>query len=287
MRVAAGVEVYLGWGVPAAVVRAAGSSLRWVHTAAAGVGGSLTAELAATGAVITNSRGTHAEPMADWSVAAIGFCARGFHAAVAAQNRGEWIKDAFTDFTRRTVEFVDLNIGIIGLGGIGRAIARRCHALGMTVRGVRKNPNHRRPTGVSWVGSSREVLRLARKSDVLVLAAPLTEATRHVVDETVLRAMPEGAFVINLSRGELLDEEALLVQLDNGHLGGAVLDVFAVEPLPRKHPLWRQERVLVTPHVSAVTERFWPRETALIAENIRRYKGRRTLKNRVNPETGY
>jgi phosphoglycerate dehydrogenase-like enzyme len=284
---ARGAEVFMGWGVPPAVARAALGSLRWAHTAAAGVAATLSPEFRATGATLTNSRGIHAEPMADWAVAAIAACARGFHHAIAAQRERRWAKDAFTDGGVPVRELREVRVGLVGLGGIGRAVARRCHALGMAVRAVRRRRRAGRVRHVQWVGGPADLARLARQSDVLVLAAPLTPATRSLVGEPVLAALPAGAFVINLSRGDLLDESALLAHLDSGHVGGAVLDVFALEPLPADHAFWTHPRVLITPHVSGVSQRFWERETALIVENVRRYRNGRRLRNTVNPEAGY
>ena len=279
--------MYIGWGVPAEVVRAAGSTLAWAHTAAVGAGASLTPEMIAAGAVLTNSRGVHAAPMADWAVAAIAFCVRGFHVAVAGQRERRWKKDVFADGSVVLCEFSDTEVGLIGLGGVGAAIARRCHALNMKVRGVRRDPKRRRPSGVSWVGPPSALSTMAKRCDVLVIAAPHTDATDGLVDDKILRRLPRGAWVINLSRGGLLDERALLRHLDSGRLSGAVLDVMSVEPLPRSHPFWRHERVLITPHVSGVTDRFWPREATLIVDNIRRYRKGKRLTNVVNPETGY
>jgi len=282
---AVGAEVYLGWGTPRGVVAAAAGALRWAHTAAAGVGASITPEFRATGARLTNSRGVHAEPMADWVVTAIGYCLRGFHAAVAAQAERRWAKDAFTDGTVRVRELAGARVGLVGLGGIGAAVARRCRALGMRVSAVRRSPG-RAPRGVEWVGGPGQVRTLARRSDVLVVAAPHTSRTRGLIDAAVLAALPPGAYVVNVARGELIDETALALALD-GHLGGAVLDVFQREPLPDASPLWRHPRALVFPHVSAVTDRFWERETALLADNIRRYRTGRRLRNLVDLDREY
>lgn len=286
-RAARGAEVYIGWGVPAAVADAAQETLRWAHSAAAGVGASLTPAFRATGAALTNSRGVHAEPMADWAIAAIAFCARGFHHAVRAQRERRWAKDAFTDGSVPVIELADVRVGLVGLGGVGRAIAWRAAALGMEVRGVRRHPAARRPRGVRWVGGPNDLPGLAARSDVLVVAAPETAETRGLVDGPVLDALPAGAYVVNVARGGLVDEAALLARLDAGRVGGAALDVFATEPLPSAHPLWDHPRVFVTPHVSAVTRRFWDREAALILENIRRYRTGRRLTNLVDPRLGY
>ncbi|NIN09898.1 MAG: hypothetical protein GTN62_00615 [Gemmatimonadales bacterium] len=287
VEAARGAELYFGWGIPAGVALAARDTVGWAHTAAAGVRASLTPEFLATGAILTNSKGIHAEPLADWALTAIAYCVRGFHRAVAAQHERRWAKDEFTDYTVPTKDFCETRVGIVGLGGVGRAIARRCRAVGMEVRGIRRHPARRRPPGVVWVGGPGDLTQLARSSDVLVLAAPQTRETSRVVDATVLAALPDGAFVVNLARGGLLDEEALLEQLERGRLAGCVLDVFSKEPLPAEHPWWDHPRVLVFPHVGAVSAGFWKRETALIVENVRRYLAGQRLKNVVDPQAGY
>lgn len=284
---ARGAEVYMGYGVPRAVAEAALGSLKWAHSAAAGVRATITPEFLATRAVLTNAKGLHAEPMADWAVAAVGYCLRGFHYAVQAQREGRWTKDEFTDGRVPVREFAGTRLGIVGLGGIGSAIARRCVALGMEVRAVRRRPRSPKPRGVSWVGGPAHLVQLAQHSDVLVIAAPDTDATRGAVSDAVLRALPRGAYLINLARGNLLDERALCAHLESGQVAGAVLDVYSQEPLPAEHPFWRHPRVLVSPHVSAVSDRFWERETKLLVENIRRYQRGAKLRNVVDLKVGY
>src|SRR5204863_328946 len=143
------------------------------------------------------------------------------------------------------------------------------------------------PKGVRWVGGLADLPRLAAESDCLVIAAPHTVETRGAVSRAVLERLPHDAIVVNVSRGTLLDETALLAVLDASRVRGAALDVFAAEPLPAGHPFWRHARVLVSPHVAAVTARFWERETGLIVENIRRYLAGSPLANTVDLEAGY
>jgi phosphoglycerate dehydrogenase-like enzyme len=282
---ARGTEVYLGWGVPAGVAAAARGTLRWAHSCSAGVGGTLP-QVAGTGVAFTNSAAVHAEPIADWVIAAIAYFARGLDWMLEAQRAGRWAKDEFTDGRRPVRELGDLRLGIMGLGGIGGAVARRGAALGMSVAGVRRRPA-RESAGLRWVGGTDDLPRLAAESDVLVIAAPATPATVGAVGRAVLEQLPAGAIVVNVSRGSLLDEAALLTLVEAGRLRGAALDVFATEPLPPGHPFWRHPRVLVSPHVSAVTTRFWERETALIVDNIGRYLAGKPLRNLVDIEAGY
>ena len=137
------------------------------------------------------------------------------------------------------------------------------------------------------MGGANELQQLASRSDVFVLTVPHTRETAKLVDERVLSALPRGAYLMNVSRGGLVDEDALLALLDNGHLGGCTLDVFSKEPLPPDHPFWTHPKVLITPHVSAVSHRYWEREVALMTENIGRYLRKKPLRNVVNFEAGY
>jgi phosphoglycerate dehydrogenase-like enzyme len=285
---ARGAEIYLGWGLPSGVAEASRETLRWAHSGSAGVGSSLD-YLRGRNLVLTNSAGVHAEPMADWVIAAIAYFARGLDVMRDAQAAGRWDKDAFTDLALPVREFRDLRVGIMGLGGIGKAVARRALALGMAVAGVRRRPEHGGPppAGVRWVGPLADLPRLAADSDCLVIAAPHTPETAGSVSRSVLERLPRDAIVVNVSRGALLDETALRELLAARRLRGAALDVFAAEPLPAGHPFWTEPRVLVSPHVSAVSTRFWERETALIVDNIRRYLAGAPLSNVVDLEAGY
>jgi len=229
----------------------------------------------------------HAEPMADWVIAAIAYFTRGLDRMVSAQRQGRWAKEDFTDGALPMREFRDLKLGVFGLGGIGTAVARRALALGMKVAGVRRRPERGGPKGVEWVGKLEDLARLASTSDVLVIAAPHTTATAGAVDARVLERLPHQAVVVNVSRGSLLDEQALLELLEKRRLRGAALDVFGTEPLPAGHPFWSHPRVLVSPHVSAVSGRFWERETALVVDNIRSYLAGAPLTNLVDLEAGY
>lgn len=283
---AQGAEIYLGFGVPSGVAAAAKDTLRWAHTATAGVGSSLS-HMSGSRVLLTNSAGVHAEPMADWVVAAIAYFTRGLDRMISAQRQGRWAKEDFTDGAIPMREFRELRLGVFGLGGIGSAVARRGLALGMKVSGVRRRPERSGPKGVEWVGKLDDLPRLAGGSDVLVIAAPQTKETVGAVDRRVLERLPHQALVVNVSRGSLLDETALLELLELRRLRGAALDVFATEPLPAGHPFWSHPRVLVAPHVSAVSGRFWERETALIVDNIRSYLAGAPLTNVVDLEAGY
>ena len=286
VSVAAGAEIYIGWGIPEAVLRAGHGTLRWVHSAAAGVSASLGAALRASGAVLTNSAGVHAEPIAEWVVGALLHFFRGMDVAAAAQRERRWAKDDFTGLPCPVWELAGSRVAVYGLGGIGRAVAAKLAALGAEVRAVRRRPALGAPSGVVVVGPDRAAWALEGVAGVVV-AAPLTSTTRAAIGAVELARLAPGAVVVNVSRGAVVDEAALLAGLESGRLRGAALDVFDREPLPPAHPLWAHPRVLVHPHSAAATPRFWAREQTLVLENFARHRDGRELLNVVDPGAGY
>ncbi|HYW32837.1 MAG TPA: NAD(P)-dependent oxidoreductase, partial [Gemmatimonas sp.] len=173
-------------------------------------------------------------------------------------------------------------------GGIGSAVARRFTALGCSCTGVRRRPELGIPEGFSAIGGPDDLDRLLPDADVVVVAAPLTEASHATLDGRRLALLPDGAIVVNVARGGLIDDGALLVALGSGRLRGAVLDVFGTEPLPADSPYWQAPRVLITPHVSGVSpRRQWTRALDLFEDNWRRWVADRPLRNVVDLDAGY
>ncbi|HEX7243478.1 MAG TPA: D-2-hydroxyacid dehydrogenase [Longimicrobiaceae bacterium] len=281
-----GAEVYMGYGIPPELFRAAGDGLRWVHSGAAGVGGALYPEMRDSRVVLTNSAGMHAEPIADTVLAMALHFARGLDFAVRAQAERRWDKASFEAADAPVRETGELAVGILGLGGIGRAVARRFAALGARVLATRRGEGDA-PEGVELVRGDGALGRLLEASDVLVVAVPDTPETRGMLGRAELERLPRGAVLVNVARGRVLDEDALVEALREGRLRGAALDVFAREPLPAESPLWGLSNVLVTPHVSGTSHRYWRRETGLVVENVRRYLAGEPLLNTVDKHAGY
>lgn len=280
LEAVAGAQAYLGYGIAAELVRA-GTGLRWVHSGAAGVGSSLTAEMLASPVVFTNSAGIHAAPIAETVLGMILFFGRGVDFAVANQAKGAWNTEPFYVAGAPLRELCDTTVGLVGFGGIGKEIARRVASLGARVIAVKRSParvgeaNLRAVVGGGSLGDRIEVLHgpsgldaVLRESDVVVLCVPETAETRGLMDAAALARLKDGALLVNVGRGKLLDQDALVAELRAGRLRGAGLDVFSKEPLAPGHPFWSLPNVLVTPHVSAVTRGFWGRETDLIVHNF-------------------
>jgi phosphoglycerate dehydrogenase-like enzyme len=283
-----GAEIYVGFGIrePVFAAAAAAGRLRWVHSAAAGAAGSLHPPMLASEVVLTNAAGVYAEPVADTVMAMALHFTRGLDFAVRAQAERRWWKAPWEAADTPVRELADLTVGIVGLGGIGAAVARRATALGMRVVATRRGSSGG-PAGVELLAGDGALQALLARSDLLVVAVPLTPATRGMIGAAEILSLPPGAVVVNVARGEVVDEAALAAALVAGRLRGAGLDVFAREPLPEDSPLWSLPNVLITPHVSGTSHGFWRRQLDLIRDNLERHLTGRPLLNRVDKAAGY
>jgi len=253
--------------------------------------------------IFTNSAGVHAPPMAETVLAMLLYFARGLDFALANQRRGRWATDPFYEGDAPPIELAHATVGIIGFGGIGREVARRVASLGAGVIALKRTvaaageANLFLVGGGGELGARIEVVHgpggldaVLRESHFVVVCAPDTPDTRGMIDRAALAKMRRGAVLVNVARGRLVDEDALVDALCTGRLRGAGLDVFRTEPLPEGHPLWAFENALLTPHVSAVSQGFWRREADLIIRNLERYLTDVPLcewENVVDKEAGY
>lgn len=288
VRAIRGAEIYFGLGLPHELLRAGlegSSKLRWIHTGAAGVASLLHPELVESDIVLTNSAGVHAQPIAETVIGMMLYFARGFDHALRAQARGAWDPEPFERAGSGVRELGGATLGIVGYGGVGRAVADRARALGMRVIASRRRPAT--DYAVEILSGAQALERLLEQSDVVVVSVPSTPMTRGMIGARELAGMKPGSVLINVARGDILDESALLDALSSGLLRGAGLDVFTREPLPADSPLWRMPNVLITPHVSATSPVFWERESELILDNLVRYLGGRDLRNVVDTSAGY
>ena len=280
-------EAYVGFGISRALFVAA-PTLRWVHSAAAGVGAVLFDEMRRSEALLTNSAGVHAVPIAEHVTAGVLHLLRALDIAGVQQRERRWDKAPFVNDASRVRELGDSRVLVIGAGGLGSAIAQRLSAFGASCTGVRRRPELGPPAGFDRVVGPDALDVEIPAADIVVLSAPSTPATTGLLDARRIALLPRGAIVVNVARGALLDESALVNQIERGHLRGAVLDVFSEEPLPASSPLWALPNIVLTPHVSAVSPaRFWERELSLFTDNWRRYARGEPLRNLVDKQAGY
>jgi len=184
-------------------------------------------------------------------------------------------------------EIAGATIGLVGLGSIGGQVARQAAALGMRVIAVREHPEKGVAEGVEEVFAPSQLNQLLCQSDYVVLAAPVTIETRSLMNAERFAQMKADSCLINVSRGPLVDETALVEALRERAIGGAALDVFSKEPLAADSPLWDLENLLITPHTAAVTDKLWDRHYALIRENLKRFLSHEPLLAIVNKSRGY
>jgi phosphoglycerate dehydrogenase-like enzyme len=266
-------EIYIGTGFPVDLLRASQETrtLRWIHTGAAGVKSLLYPEMLGSDVILTNSAGIHAEPMAETVLAFVLYFARGLDFAIRSQSQSKWDQGPFESVDGLVSEIAGKTLGVIGYGGIGRESTRRAEALGMRILRTRRD----------------SIEKILRESDCVLISLPSTSETHHMIGRNELALMKPSAVLINVSRGEVIDEEALIGVLQRNALRGAALDVFEKEPLPETSTLWTLPNVLILPHVSATTSRFWERQADLIVDNIGRYNRGVPLRNVVDKKRGY
>jgi len=280
-------DVYLGFGIPRPLFLAA-KRLRWVHSAAAGVGNALYPEMLSSDVALTNSAGVHAIPIAEYVVTGVLYFFRGLDIAIDQQRRAVWDKRLFVGEDSPLREIGGARILVIGTGGIGSEAAKRLSALGAKCVGVRRRTSLGAPNGFERVIGFEEIDTELPNADVVVLAAPLTEQTRGILNERRLGLLRTNAVLVNVARGALVEETALIARLRTGGIRGAALDVFQEEPLASDSPLWQLRSALVTPHVSPVSPgRFWARELDLFLDNWRRFVRGEPLRNLVDKRAGY
>jgi len=260
--------------------------LRWIQAPAAGVGHLLSAELIASPIILTSARGVRARAMAEHVLAVTLALARQLPLTMRRQTEHAWALDE-VERSGAVRTLAGKRMGIIGLGAVGREVARLAAAFGLRVAGARKHEDRPPPEGVDEVFGAARLFDMLRKSDIVVLAAALTAETELLVNHAALDAVKRGALLVNVGRGRLVDDEAVVAALADGRLGGAALDVFTKEPLAPDSPYWDLPNVIVTPHTSGTMEDYWTPLVALFSENLRRFESGRPLLNVVDKAAGY
>ena len=259
--------------------------LRWVHATSAGAGEQvrqtgLPAE-ALERVAITTSSGVHAVPLAEFAVFGLLAVAKALPRLLEDQRARAWpeVRQPFRELSGQT-------LFLVGLGEIGREVARLGKALGMRTVGFRRTQGPP-PEWVDEVHGPERLAELAGRADAMVVSLPMTEQTAGLIDRAIIERLPAGCIFVNVGRGGVVDEPALVDALRDRRIAGAVLDVFATEPLPPDSPLWALPNVLVTPHAAALSARENERIVELFCDNLRRYLDGQPLVNRVEPGIFY
>ena len=279
----AAAEIMLvGWP-PVKDIRARAPRLKWVHELPAGASNFLDTDLWDSDVIVTTSRGlTNRRPMAEYVLASFLHFARGFHRSYRDQRRHKFDHQTYDPIIIR-----DKTVCVVGAGGIGAEVAKLCAAAGMRVVGTRRDAGVR-PEGFARLEPAHALCDLLRESEFVAICCPWTKETTHLIGRDAFAAMKPGTVLVNISRGEIIDEEALILALSQGKLRGFATDVYDGEfERPPDARLWDDERVVITPHVSAVADISEHQGVQLFCDNLRRYLDGQPLVNVIDWQRGY
>jgi D-2-hydroxyacid dehydrogenase (NADP+) len=278
-------DIFVGFSLKPEQFLAA-RKLEWIHCTAAAVTQLMYPEIRESQVIVTNSSGIHAIPMSEHVIGTLIALARRFPDCFRYQEQRHW---AAQDLFAAPIPPRELNgqtLLCIGFGALGRAVARAARPLGMRVLAATRSGKGDMELAERVFPVSRLAEALAQ-ADFILLAAPETSETNHLIGEREFAAMKPTAYFVNMARGALVDEAAMIAALERGTIAGASIDVATEEPLPAESALWNAKNLFITPHVSAVSERLWERQAELLMENLERWFDGRELVNRVDLERGY
>jgi len=236
--------------------------------------------------MVTNSSEVHGPVVAEHVMALVLAMARRLETAFWYQQQKVWAQEQIWDEKPRPMEIAGSSLLLIGLGNIGREVVQRAKAMGMQVIGVREHPE-KGNEGCEAVFAPTHLDTIIGDMDFVVLSAPLTEATQSIINAARIARMKPTAYLINVSRGPLIDNNALVAALRGKKIGGAAVDGFDEEPLPPNPPYWTLDNCLITPHIAALTEKLWERHYSLFADNLFRFMTGKQLRCLVDKQRGY
>jgi len=257
----------------------AAKQLKWIQYFGAGVDHFLFPELVESSIILTSSSGVHSTPVSEHVLGLMLSFTRGLHLLMRNQLKKKWEKVPVNELCGKTVS-------VVGLGNVGREVARKAKCLGMTVIAARRKASIK-PDYVDELLPPESLQELFTRSDFIVLTVPLTAETEGLVGEAQLRSMKKTSYLINVSRGKIVQEDALVRALEMERIAGAGLDVFEEEPLPNGSKLWNMKNVIITPHMAGSTPYYWERTTSIFCENLKRFVRNEPMINVVDKQIGY
>jgi phosphoglycerate dehydrogenase-like enzyme len=284
-RALAECDIAYTWIMSAAELAVA-RRLKWVHTSAVAVETLALPELFARGVIVSNTRGVQSTPIAEHVFAVLLGLAKQLPFVLENQRARRWAQNDFFG-TRLPWLLRGRTLGLIGVGTIGAEIARLGAAFGMRVLALRRRAGGAAIDAVDEMLGPGELDSLLQRSDVLVIAAPLTPETLNMIGVAQIERMKQGAVLINVGRAKIVDHLALADALHSGHLGGASFDVFHQEPLPADDPLWSAPNTILTPHTSGFRQGHWDEVIELFADNLSRFLCGEPVRFRIDPALGY
>lgn len=268
-------------------VFASAKRLQWVQSPAVGVGSLMFPEMIASPVVVTSARGIRARSIAEHVLGVSIALARRLPHALRAQQAHRWAHEDLEGPASGVRVLQGARMGIVGLGAIGLEVARIASAFGLKVVAIRRRAAGPPPDGLEAVMGPDRLHTLLARSDIVVLALPHTPETKQIIGRRELDVVKRGALLVNVARGKLVDDAAVVEALRDGRLGGAALDVFTHEPLGPESPYWDLANVIITPHTAGAMEDYWTPLVALFSDNLERFERGEPLVNVVDKQAGY
>jgi len=278
-------DVLLTWMVRPEFVSIA-KRLRWIHTGMAGLTWILIPEVVNSEILVSNSKGVHAIPIAEHTIGLMLQFSRRLAPCLDDQRSGVWRRREIYESRTSFTELYGKTLCILGIGAIGAEIARRARAFNMRILGIRKH-SVLKVECADAVYPPQMVNEILPAVDYLIIAAPATDETKGMIDRAQFDRMKRTPFLVNISRGDVINQQALMDALNNERIAGAGLDVFVPDPLPDGHPLFSTKNLIITPHVSGVSDMLWRRIMDIWIENIHRFRTGKALINQVDKKRGY
>jgi D-2-hydroxyacid dehydrogenase (NADP+) len=260
--------------------------LKWIHSTAAGIAQLMHPELRESGIIVTNASGVHSIPIAEHVLGLLLALARRFPDAFLCQQESRWAQQEIWDPPPHLLELRGAVLLLIGLGAVGKEVARLARAIGMKTRAVTLS-GRGDTTLVEKIYAATDLDAALADADYVVLAAPETPQTRHMFAARQFAAMKPSSYFINVARGSLVDESALMTALQQRTIAGAAIDVAEAEPMRPEDPLWKYPNLFITPHLASTSGHLWERQTDLLIGNLERWFDGRELMNLVDLKRGY
>ena len=277
-----GADILIAWGwqpqdqLENLVLKS--KNLKWIHSLSAGVENFLSSTIINSDILLSNSRGIHGIPMAEHVLAIMLSFTRQLEFFFNSQKAKLWQRTKVDELYGKT-------IGIVGLGSIGREIAKRAKGLGMQVYANKRTLT--KELFVDQLFDQEQLSEMLAEADFVVVTLPLTDDTRNLFNLELFNTMKKSSYFINISRGAIVNEDDLITALNNKIIQGAALDVFQTEPLPDNSPLWEQENLIITPHISSLSPQYLDRAIKLFCENLKKYLSSSELLTLIDKEKGY
>ncbi len=278
-------DIFVGYSIRPKQLACA-KRLAWIHSTAAGIAQLLYPELRESGIIVTNASGVHSISIAEHVLGLVLSLARRFPDSFRYQHESKWAQQEIWDAPPHLLELRGSVLLLIGLGAVGKEVVRLGRAIGMKTRAVTLS-GRGDETLVDKIYPVASLDAALAESDFVVLAAPETPETHHLMNAGRLAAIKSSGYLINVARGSLVDEAALIEALKQRKIAGAALDVAEIEPLPPESPLWNCPNLFITPHLAGASEHLWDRQRDLLIDNLERWFDGRELRNLVDLKRGY